>query len=685
MTGRARWWRGVLALGATGIVAASVPVIGTTPSYAADPTVSIVSAKTTGFINGDAVIISGAGFPPNIRVEINQCVGDREYPIGERLNDTVAINGFNYRKKALYCTSVAPANNQGVGSTYFANVDANGTLLARVVLFQGTGTVGISPTPQTTPKVTINPMFDHAHPGTVVLRDASAASTKGNMVYGTVPATFAADSASACAAGDGKTATAVGGVASTPLYLTLVTAMCGTSGIKLPVDMTETGETVGLQNFRQNQADMAFSAVGFSPPGGVQIEGTRKAVFIPIALQGAALAFGGNSVFGTTSASYRTIAQVQCTPAEAAALMRGNVFPGSSPKAATFLTRNTSLPQDPNQPVVLQFAALAVDDSSTLAATTMFTASDTTPNHADWPIGTVPRFPLPSTGIPITPSLSLGANATSLRNIALKNQVDANSSPIAGIAQVVTDTSSTATIGMIPMEVQNASGRFVGPTKESIAAAVSQMTKLPDGTLFPNPKATGDGVYVLPLVMYAVIPEDASAPHRENVVKFLDYALGDGQAKLPAGTYPLPADMVAAAKKALHPAAPPPKNNQNNNNSKSNNNSNNTSSNTTTPPNTGGGAALAGSRPTTATGAKNAANTVNNLDIPLFPGLSAASGWLAPIGLALLVALSASVAYVSSGRPLPGPVQAALEFATARLRAATRRLPHWLPGVRTAT
>jgi hypothetical protein len=224
------------------------------------------------------------------------------------------------------------------------------------------------------------------------------------------------------------------------------------------------------------------------------------------------------------------------------------------------------------------------------------------------------------------------------------------------------------------MALQNAAGKFVAPTKESLDAAVQQMTKLPDGTLFPNPKATGDGTYVMPLVLYAVIPQDASAPRRGNVVKFLDYALGEGQAKLPAGAYPLPADLLSAAKKELHPAASPtptPKPSNSSNNSSSNPNS--TAPTASPTPSPGAGAALAGSKPVSAASTRNAANAVNG--IPLFGSLAAAAGWLAPIGLALLVALSSGAAYVSSGRPLPGPIQSVLDAITRKVGTIRRDIP----------
>jgi nicotinamide mononucleotide (NMN) deamidase PncC len=685
MTKRRRLAAAALVIGLAGI---AVPGLGTGPAQAADPSMTIVSAKHQAFASGDAVTIAGAGFAPNTRIELGQCLGSRGYPVGENLMTTDQVGAAKYYKNDLYCSPGAGTTKENLGATYVAWAGADGTFLAKLVLFRGNGSrASVRSASVPTEYLTVNTIFDDKNPGTIVARSALTSVRIPKTVYASMPVTFAADSNTlACGPPAATTAGGSGGAASTPVYLSLATAMCTSAGAatSLPVDFTETGEAAGLTAFQTGQADLAFAATGFNPPGGQKTVGTRKAIFVPIALQAATLAFAGNAQFldAFSAPAYRLVNQVQATPAELADFFRGgSSTPKDSQIAAAFLARNPALPQDSPQPLVRYMMALATADSSTLATTTTFTASDRTPQHAIWPAGVVHSLPLPSAGVPISGQLSESANFTSLRNTSLGFLMD-NGSPLLGITLTVTDTSSAAALGLTPVALQNAAGKFVAPTKDSVYAALPAMKRQPDGTLFPNPQATGNNAYPMPLVLYAVIPADTSSAHRDSVVKFLDYALGGGQSKLPAGTYPLTVDMLTAAKSALHPPAAPPKNNSN----QPPNNS--TSPNTTTPsasPSPGAGAALAGSRPVSAAGARNAANTVNNVGIPLFPGLSAVAGWLAPLGLVLLIALSSSVAYISSGRPLPGPVQAALTLVTRRLRAVREHLPHWLPGASIAT
>ncbi|GAA1697816.1 hypothetical protein GCM10009765_54060 [Fodinicola feengrottensis] len=658
------------------ILGGSVPIVASSPAYAADPTLTIVTAEQKDFANGDTITVAGANFPANTRVELGQCVGTRGYPHGERLWDTETVNAHPYRKKALYCSAGAPTNKQGIGTPYVATTAADGTLLARLVLFRGNGSFPLTST-DGTGTTTVTPAFDAQHPAVLVARNAVTSAITGNIVYASAALTFAPDGTSVCGAGDKDTAVASGGSGSTSVYLSLVTGMCGTGGKGLPVDATESGEVTALQAFQSGQSDLAFSATGFTPPGGTKVSGTRKAVFIPIALQAATIAFAGNARFGTNpNFGYRSVSKIQATPAELADFLRGgSVFPPESAIATAFVTRNAEMPQNPPQGAVRSFAALATADSSTLATTTTFAAYDTTAGHSLWPAGAVSSLPLPGAGVPIANSLSLASNFTTLRNTVLGNLLEPDAgTPIVGLSVTITDTSSASGLGLTPMALQNAAGKFVPPTKESLEAAVPQMTKLPDGTLFPNPKATGDGTYVMPLVLYAVIPADDSAPRRANVVKFLDYALGDGQTKLPVGAYPLPTDVLAAAKKALHSAvspSPTPKPSNPSNNSSSTPNS--TSPTASPTPSPGAGAALAGSKPVSAASARNAANVVTG--IPLFGSLAAAAGWLAPIGLALLVVLSSSAPYISSGRPLPGPLRTVLDAMAEKVGAVRRRVP----------
>ncbi|WP_163569325.1 hypothetical protein [Fodinicola feengrottensis] len=257
------------------ILGGSVPIVASSPAYAADPTLTIVTAEQKDFANGDTITVAGANFPANTRVELGQCVGTRGYPHGERLWDTETVNAHPYRKKALYCSAGAPTNKQGIGTPYVATTAADGTLLARLVLFRGNGSFPLTST-DGTGTTTVTPAFDAQHPAVLVARNAVTSAITGNIVYASAALTFAPDGTSVCGAGDKDTAVASGGSGSTSVYLSLVTGMCGTGGKGLPVDATESGEVTALQAFQSGQSDLAFSATGFTPPGAQRSAGPAK-------------------------------------------------------------------------------------------------------------------------------------------------------------------------------------------------------------------------------------------------------------------------------------------------------------------------------------------------------------------------------------------------------------------------
>jgi len=138
----------------------------------------------------------------------------------------------------------------------------------------------------------------------------------------------------------------------------------------------------------------------------------------------------------------------------------------------------------------------------------------------------------------------------------------------------LTDLATAKEMGLTPVAIRNAAGKYVLPTAASLAAAVPTMTKQADGTLVPNPasKANPDA-YPLSFVEYALAPaaplvstagaERLAAPGRAAasttprtasqalLTSWLTYATGAGQSSLPPGFAPLTADLQAQAAKAI--------------------------------------------------------------------------------------------------------------------------------------
>jgi phosphate transport system substrate-binding protein len=114
------------------------------------------------------------------------------------------------------------------------------------------------------------------------------------------------------------------------------------------------------------------------------------------------------------------------------------------------------------------------------------------------------------------------------------------------------------------VQVKNGAGEFKGPDTAAVTLAIDAATTNPDGTLTLNYTTSHAGVYPISTVSYFLVPTKMDAAKGDNLVAFLNYALGAGQGgaeKL--GYAPLPekvrtASLAAAGKiNATAPQAAP--------------------------------------------------------------------------------------------------------------------------------
>jgi len=115
---------------------------------------------------------------------------------------------------------------------------------------------------------------------------------------------------------------------------------------------------------------------------------------------------------------------------------------------------------------------------------------------------------------------------------------------------------------MAPIKIENADGDFVGPTAETMNAAVPLMERTADGRLMPVPSMMSDSdaeVYPMTFVVYAIAPKaalvDSACMPRSTSQKLLSdwltYLTTDGQGSLGLGLEPLPASLQAEAAAAI--------------------------------------------------------------------------------------------------------------------------------------
>src|SRR5205823_6084738 len=155
--------------------------------------------------------------------------------------------------------------------------------------------------------------------------------------------------------------------------------------------------------------------------------------------------------------------------------------------------------------------------------------------------------------------------------------VNGLSSNNSGGVWFLTDLATAQSLGLTTVELQNASGDFVEPTPETMAAAVPTMKADAAGMLIPDPRAGAASAapglaapYPLTFVEYGLAPAaplaDATNACRTDsqalLRGWLTYITTTGQTVLPAGYQPLPADLraqaaVAIAKVGATPASTP--------------------------------------------------------------------------------------------------------------------------------
>ena len=87
------------------------------------------------------------------------------------------------------------------------------------------------------------------------------------------------------------------------------------------------------------------------------------------------------------------------------------------------------------------------------------------------------------------------------------------------------------------VQIKNGAGEFKGPDTAAVTAAIDAATINPDGTLTLNYTSTKPGVYPVSTVSYFLIPTKMDASKADNLIAFLNYALGDGQGKAAALGY----------------------------------------------------------------------------------------------------------------------------------------------------
>ena len=442
-----------------------------------------------------------------------------------------------------------------------------------------------------------------------------------------------------------------------------------------------------VQNFSLGKVDMAYSAAGYNPIVNLAPDAPdpkRPAIYVPVAVNAAVMALGnGQPGLGGTKIPF---SPASLTLDEAAAIVSGGTAGLTPDQEKALWTRNPEFdPAKGGSRIMVSVVGVfpvegpAESESSSWFGTNYF--QKLTPSN--WVVPNIPQFGTDAgkargsdAALALaSPSYNLALGLYTGRPSLRKVLRGIGGSDYGGL-WALTDLETANALGMVPVNLQNASGQFVTPDADSLAAAVPTMIPQADGTLVPNPSAAAPvgqpQPYPSTYVEYAMAPAEplvdadgCARPASQKLLKdWLTYVLGAGQQSLPAGMVPLTAALAAQAQQQLAKVGAAPS----------------TATCSTPPPDTtttdagrgtsaasGGGAASDsssygsssdyGSTPAGGTGAAAGAASpagaelaVSTGPIPDYGGSSAPSGLVAVATLLGIVLLVFGAAALSSGR-----------------------------------
>jgi len=547
----------------------------------ADPNITVTASATSNLTDGQVVNVSvkpAAGVTVSVfALSMKVCT-----------DDVTVANASSEDHCAYYPYSAATDGNYGALYGRPDGSEAFGTIQVGVGTATHTKNVG------TPSEVTYNATCDPDHPCRIVVTGAMVTTAGVKTVFdSSTQITFRTDSKiSGCSGFDPNALNLETPDRLSSLWANWTVAQCKASASHTaPTRSAFLDEGSAVKGFASGDADVTLSATGYRSPG---FDPTTKRAYVatPLALNAVVLAAGGGYVppasdnwpNNPSNPLPKPYTDLKLTASEAAALVGwGNlqVIPafGSAMRAENpqlQLAPSLTWPADGSKPL-----ASAATDATTLFATSFFTsqAPDT------WKIPSSGPYDSPP-GTPRGVDSSFALAKVSFNNVlntfsgkpALQKFVYSATklepTQRYGVYWTLTDLATAKEMGLTPVAIRNAAGKYVLPTAASLAAAVPTMTKQADGTLVPNPasKANPDA-YPLSFVEYALAPaaplvstagaERLAAPGRAAasttprtasqalLTSWLTYATGAGQSSLPPGFAPLTADLQAQAAKAI--------------------------------------------------------------------------------------------------------------------------------------
>ncbi|CAB4322397.1 MAG: hypothetical protein F2520_00645 [Actinobacteria bacterium] len=330
-------------------------------------------------------------------------------------------------------------------------------------------------------------------------------------------------------------------------------------------------ESDAMNGFSSGALDVGYSAVGYDA-GPALGRGSRTeplearpSTAVPLAVNATVVAVGN----GRRGPNSRKIpfTDVRVTRSQLARMFTGGPLEFLEYERQSFADLN---PQFDEASVFIsasiQVGAFAPADASSWFLTSFL--KETQPD--EWKVPDTNKFG-PERGLTRGSSIAFGIANPSFNgavdmftgnSVLVKTLRSQNTNDFGGI-WVLTDLATANHLGLSVASIENDNGVFVAPTPESMNAAVATMKPTDDGRLMPDPAASVDKdavqPYPLTFVDYAIAPTsklvDSTCKGRTAsqalLGTWLNYAVSEGQSKLPVGYAPLTDDLRATASEAI--------------------------------------------------------------------------------------------------------------------------------------
>ena len=390
---------------------------------------------------------------------------------------------------------------------------------------------------------------DYKNPCTLaVFTDASATNLKTAII---APIEFAFP-ASACPQPTGPSLQGSGAAGAFWPMLSWETTACR-SPYNLGVQYTLKNSYDGMSDFASGASDFAVSGEALPPDQLQQLrDANRSFAYAPVSASSLVFGYRLFQVKGLEVG--QQVTNLKLTPEILAKIFTGQITNWNDPA----ITALNPLPADQHYPNVVHAIGRADPSAWTYELTSWFRDTARSAFEAggkDYSLakGPLVRYPVGAVDVVV------GAGAQ-VRGVAAPRQ-DTDRSQFGYIGYM--DAAWAAKYSLPTVQVQNAAGKYVPATPQTVAEAIAIMKPDQNGvTAQPDFLKKDPNAYPMPSVYYMLVPQSTYSVSAKTagsfdgadgkvLSAFLGYVLVKGQGQLPDGAVPLPKPLVDLGDKAM--------------------------------------------------------------------------------------------------------------------------------------